>query len=116
MIEEGTTITRLLDKLEDAGLIRRERSFPDRRQVMCFVTDAGRKLLETLDPKVDAADEEAMASLSEPQIDRFIELLDAVRSANAERGALPCASGGRSARARHGAHPERRIRLAHALE
>ena len=87
MIEEGTTITRLLDKLEDAGLIRRERSFPDRRQVLCFVTDAGRKLLETLDPMVNSADEEAMASLSEPQLDRFIELLDAVRASNAERGA-----------------------------
>src|SRR5215211_4838212 len=48
MIEEGTTITRLLDKLDDAGLIRRERSYPDRRQVLCFVTDAGRKLLDTL--------------------------------------------------------------------
>jgi DNA-binding MarR family transcriptional regulator len=35
MIEEGTTITRLLDKLEEAGLIRRERSYPDRRQVLC---------------------------------------------------------------------------------
>ena len=28
MIDEGTTITRLLDKLEAAGLIRRERSRP----------------------------------------------------------------------------------------
>src|SRR3712207_2000910 len=28
MIEEGTTITRILDKLEAAGLIRRERSEP----------------------------------------------------------------------------------------
>ncbi len=87
MIEEGTTITRLLDKLEDAGLIRRERSVPDRRQVFCFVTDAGRRLLETLDPLVNSADEEAVASLSESQLDRFIELLDAVRAANAERGA-----------------------------
>lgn len=87
MIEEGTTITRLLDKLEDAGLIRRERSFPDRRQVLCFATDAGRKLLETLDPKVNSADEEAVVSLSESQIERFIELLDAVRQSNAQRGA-----------------------------
>ena len=87
MIEEGTTITRLLDKLEDAGLIRRERTFPDRRQVLCFATDAGRKLLETLDPKVNSADEEAVASLTDAQIDRFIELLDTVRLSNAERGA-----------------------------
>ena len=87
MIEEGTTITRLLDKLEDAGLIRRERTIPDRRQVVCFTTDAGRALLDRLDPRVDAADEQAMASLSGAQLDRFIELLDAVRAANAERGA-----------------------------
>src|SRR6188472_1757371 len=65
MIEEGTTITRLLDKLEDAMLIRRERSVPDRRQVLCFVTDGGRKLLDSLDPLVNAADEDAVASLSQ---------------------------------------------------
>ena len=92
MIEEGTTITRLLDKLEDAGLIRRERSYPDRRQVLCFVSDAGRKLLDTLDPQVNSADEAVVASLSETQIDRFIELLDGVREANAERGAARSAT------------------------
>jgi DNA-binding MarR family transcriptional regulator len=92
MIEEGTTITRLLDKLEDAGLIRRERSYPDRRQVLCFVSEAGRKLLETLDPQVDSADEAVVASLSEAQLDRFIELLDTVREANAARGAARSAA------------------------
>jgi len=97
MIEEGTTITRLLDKLEDAGLIRRERSFPDRRQVMCFATDAGRKLLDTLDPRVDSADEQAVAALGEAQLERFIEILDAVRLSNAERGAPRTASARSSA-------------------
>jgi DNA-binding MarR family transcriptional regulator len=87
MIEEGTTITRLLDKLEDARLVRRERSFPDRRQVVCFVTDAGRKLLDTLDPKVNAADEAVVSALSAAQLEDFITLLDLVRDANAERGA-----------------------------
>ena len=87
MIEEGTTITRLLDKLEDAGLIQRERSVPDRRQVLCGVTDAGRKLLDTLDPLVNAADEEAVVSLSQSELERFIDLLDAVRQTNAKRGA-----------------------------
>lgn len=87
MIEEGTTITRLLDKLEDAALIRRERSTPDRRQVLCFVTDGGRKLLDTLDPLVNAADEEAVGALSGLELERFIDLLDAVRRSNSERGA-----------------------------
>ena len=92
MIEEGTTITRLLDKLEEAGLIRRERSYPDRRQVLCFVTDTGRALLDTLDPQVDSADEAVVSTLSDAQLDRFIELLDVVRKANAERGAARSAA------------------------
>jgi len=92
MIEEGTTITRLLDKLEEAGLIRRERSYPDRRQVLCFVSDTGRGLLDTLDPQVDSADEAVVSTLSDAQLDRFIELLDVVRQANAERGAARSAA------------------------
>jgi MarR family transcriptional regulator, organic hydroperoxide resistance regulator len=87
MIEEGTTITRLLDKLEEAGYIRRERSTPDRRQVICHATAAGRKLLDELDPMVDAADEEVVAALGATDLGRFIDLLDRVRSDNAERGA-----------------------------
>jgi DNA-binding MarR family transcriptional regulator len=87
MIEEGTTITRLLDKLEEAGLVRRERSVPDRRQVICHATDAGKRLLDEIDPVVDAADEEVMASLGTRQHELLIELLDTVRADNAERGA-----------------------------
>src|SRR5215207_10956759 len=92
MIEEGTTITRLLDKLEEAGLIRRERSYPDRRQVLCFVSDAGGSLLDTLDPLVNSADEEVVASLNDAQLEQFIALLDTVRTANAERGAARSAA------------------------
>jgi DNA-binding MarR family transcriptional regulator len=87
MIEEGTTITRLLDKLEDAGLIRRERNDADRRQVFCVTTADGRRLLDRLDPQIDAADEEAVAVLDDDALERLVELLDIVRAANAERGA-----------------------------
>jgi len=87
MIEEGTTITRILDKLEQSGYIRRERALPDRRQVMCEVTADGRRLLDKIDPLVDAADEEAVASLLARDIATLIDLLDTVRAANAERGA-----------------------------
>jgi MarR family transcriptional regulator, organic hydroperoxide resistance regulator len=87
MIDEGTTITRLLDKLEAAGLIRRERSLPDRRQVLCFVTAEGRRLLDGLDPKVDALDEEVVAGISHTRLETFLGLLDEIRRVNAERGA-----------------------------
>jgi DNA-binding MarR family transcriptional regulator len=86
MIEEGTTITRILDKLEQSGYIRRERG-PDRRQVLCFPTAEGRRLLDKIDPLVDAADEQAVASLPARELGRFIEMLDGIRQENAERGA-----------------------------
>ena len=84
MIEEGTTITRLLDKLELAGLLERTRSFPDRRQVICHVTAAGRKVLDRLDPLVDQRDVDVMAALDSHQVTQLIDILDALRAANAE--------------------------------
>ncbi len=87
MIEEGTTITRILDRLEDSGYISRERDFPDRRQVKCQVTTEGRRLLDNIDPIVDSADEEAMESLSVRDVEQFVDMLDTIRAANAERGA-----------------------------
>ena len=87
MIEEGTTITRILDRLEESGYIGRERDFPDRRQVKCQVTTDGRRLLDRIDPIVDSADEEAMESLSVRDVEQFVDMLDTIRAANAERGA-----------------------------
>ena len=76
MIEEGTTITRLVDKLEEAGLISRERSLPDRRQVFCFATDAGRALLDEVNPLIDDLDEVVMRNLSERQLGVLPETRD----------------------------------------
>ena len=87
MIEEGTTITRILDRLEEAGYIERERSTPDRRQVVCRATVAGAKLLDKIDPLIDAADEEVVSTLDTRELGQFIDLLDTIRAANAERGA-----------------------------
>src|SRR5205823_671963 len=45
MIHAAPGITRLLDKLEKAGLARRERTSPDRRQVFCYITPQGLEML-----------------------------------------------------------------------
>jgi DNA-binding MarR family transcriptional regulator len=80
MIEEGTAITRLLDKLERAGYVRRERGAPDRRQVICYLTDRGRELLGTLDRAVDHADQAAVAMLDRDQLTHLLALLDEIRA------------------------------------
>jgi DNA-binding MarR family transcriptional regulator len=81
MIEEAAGITRLLDKLESAGYVMRERSTPDRRQVLCQITAAGLSLLAILDAPVDAMTESAFATLDETEKATLVELLGAVRAA-----------------------------------
>jgi DNA-binding MarR family transcriptional regulator len=84
MIEEAAGITRLLDKLESAGFVMRERSTPDRRQVLCRITPAGVELLARLDAPVDAAQEATVSMLDEAEQRMLATLLGAVRAGCAE--------------------------------
>jgi len=81
MVEEAAGITRLLDKLESVGHVVRERSTPDRRQVMCHITPKGESLIASLEGPVDAANERAGANLDDDERAQLIELLGAVRAA-----------------------------------
>jgi len=83
MIEQAPGVTRLLDRLEAKQLVRRERCLHDRRQVFCYLTEAGLRSLAKLDLPVDEADEAAMAGLTKSETKTLIALLDKVR---AERG------------------------------
>jgi DNA-binding MarR family transcriptional regulator len=49
LIEEAPGITRLIDKLEEAGYVRRERTGGDRRVVHCVITERGLRLLDAMD-------------------------------------------------------------------
>jgi len=80
MIHAAPGITRLLDKLEKAGLARRERTSPDRRQVFCFITPQGLEVLEKLDEEMREADEVAVGSLDEEEQRQLLKLLEGVRA------------------------------------
>lgn len=80
MIEQAPGVTRLLDRLEVKGLVRRQRCAQDRRQVLCWLTPAGLDLVERLDEPVDSADAEAVAMLTPEEQDRLLRMLDAIRS------------------------------------
>ena len=75
MIEEAPGITRLIDRLEKKGLVRRVRSEEDRRQVWCRITPAGERLLARLDDPVEAFDRSAVRALSPADQDRLNALL-----------------------------------------
>ena len=80
MIEEAAGITRLLDKLEGFGYVIRERSTPDRRQVLCQITPAGLRLLASLDEPIDSASVFAMRMLDEAEKRSIVELLEGTRA------------------------------------
>jgi MarR family transcriptional regulator, organic hydroperoxide resistance regulator len=80
MVEHAPGVTRLLDRLEVKGLVRRQRCPEDRRQVLCWLTPAGTELVERLDDPVDSADAEAVAMLGPEEQERLLRLLDAVRA------------------------------------
>ncbi len=80
MIHEAPGITRLLDKLEKAGLARRERASPDRRQVFCYITQRGLDVLAKLDEDMKRADETAVGNLSEDEQRQLLKLLEGVRA------------------------------------
>lgn len=52
LIEEAPGITRVMDKLEDAGHVARRRAQGDRRVVHCVITDQGLRLLSAMDTLV----------------------------------------------------------------
>jgi MarR family transcriptional regulator, organic hydroperoxide resistance regulator len=80
MIEQTPGITRLLDKLEAKHLVRRKRCPEDRRQVLCWITDAGIRLLSDLDQPVVDSGTLAMKSLAKSELRELIAILERVRA------------------------------------
>jgi len=54
MIERAPDITRLVDRLQARGLVRRTRGGSDQRQAISRITTKGLRLLETIQPELDA--------------------------------------------------------------
>jgi DNA-binding MarR family transcriptional regulator len=79
MIAREPDVTRLLERLEKAGLIRRTRDSKDRRVVVTRITNAGLKLLDELDPKLRELDG-LLKPMGERKIANTLKLLDEVRA------------------------------------
>ncbi len=78
MITRDSDITRMLDRLEGRGLIRRERQTEDRRFVLAFITKAGLDTLAKLDRPIVAWHRKRLAHLSESEMRTMTGLLKKV--------------------------------------
>jgi DNA-binding MarR family transcriptional regulator len=80
LTEQPPGITRLLDRLEGKKLVTRERCPKDRRQVLAFLSPAGRRLLAGLDAPVARADDLLQDRLGPRRTVTLIRLLDTLRN------------------------------------
>lgn len=83
MLEQTPGITRLLDRLEAKGLVHRRRCRKDRRQHLCWITEAGESLLESMDAPLLETVDRALAGLAQDGAGRLIGMLDHVRHGRA---------------------------------
>ncbi len=72
----GGTLTGVIDRMEERGLVRRERNMEDRRVWRIWLTDEGKKLETVLPPIVEDIREQAMEGFSDGDRHLFSQLLN----------------------------------------
>jgi DNA-binding MarR family transcriptional regulator len=78
MIAREPDVTRLLERMEKAGLIKRARQSSDRRVVVTRISSAGLKLLDEIEPKLGEIGG-LLKPMGERKIENTLKLLDEVR-------------------------------------
>lgn len=84
LVSRAPDITRLLDKLEERGLIERDRPRDNRRVVRIGITAAGCALLEELSAAVRDCHDRQLGHLSRKELKELAELLRAARAPHEE--------------------------------
>lgn len=84
---EPITLGRLLDRLENAGLVERRANPRDRRAWQLFLADKAHPILDQVWELAGETRDEAMAGLSPAEQDRLLTMLLTIRSNLSERTA-----------------------------
>ena len=84
LVAHDPDITRLMDRLEQRGLVMRDRSSEDRRVVMHRLTKAGLDLANELDRPVEALHLKTMRHMKAEKLRDLVGLLEEIRAGNDE--------------------------------
>ncbi len=77
---EPITLVRILDNLEERGLVERRANPADRRSRLLFLTEAAHPILLQMQPLGEATRAEALAGLSDEDRDRLFQMLTVMKS------------------------------------
>lgn len=80
LINKMPDATRLLDRMEAAGLVTRSREEEDRRMVRTRITAQGRKIVDDLDQPVLDQHHQQLGHLSREELETLIRLLTKARN------------------------------------
>jgi DNA-binding MarR family transcriptional regulator len=80
LVAQVPDVTRLLDRLEAAGLVERERGTEDRRFVTTRITARGLELLDALDAPVEEIHRRSLGHLERGELSTLVTLLAKVRT------------------------------------
>jgi MarR family transcriptional regulator, organic hydroperoxide resistance regulator len=86
LITRAPDITRLVDRLEDRGLVERLRRPDNRRVVDLRITEQGRQLLDDMAEEVRACHQRQLGHLSPEELRTLIQLLKAARRPHERTG------------------------------
>ena len=69
---KSSTITGIVDRLEQKGLVSRYRNSPDRRVITIELTEAGRKLAENAPPPIQQKIVDGLKRLPEDEVNQIV--------------------------------------------
>jgi DNA-binding MarR family transcriptional regulator len=79
MVSRVPDVSRLLDRMEETGLISRERDPGDRRHVTARITRKGLAMLEQATPQLQAVERARVGQVPTARLQQLIEVLNTVR-------------------------------------
>ena len=79
LVSQDPDITRLVERLQRQGLVRRERGEKDRRVVLTKITASGLDRLKEMDPVVDSTVHALLSRLSSSELNTMIGLMERAR-------------------------------------
>lgn len=82
MIQRMSNTSRLVDRLINKGLVRREVCSENRRKVDIFITKKGLNLLHKIEPVLVSKEEEITSFLSQQEMEQLLMLLAKLKSEN----------------------------------
>lgn len=77
--KDKTTITRILDSLEERGALHRHINPNDRRSFLIYLTEEGRSLIRELQPIPDKVNRLASQQLSEKELLKLKDMLSSLQ-------------------------------------